>query len=207
MEHSLEIQVDTKPEKLTEHSLHVFSELKTYDWILFTSKHAVTFFDTVLKNLNIPFPQNVHVGAVGSITASVLVTLGYPVHIIPSTPNSASLAEALGVVSGMRILLPRSAIAPSDIIETLQKKGAYVETIALYTTVPHLLSVETKQLLIAGAYTSLIFKSPSGIAGLRSQFSVQEWHTIQKIHCVCIGKTTAKAASEHGFTHVAIKTS
>lgn len=204
MQHILEIQIQVHPKKLSSASEHALTELNSYNWILFTSGHAVTYFIEALKKRCIPLPSHPRIGAVGDVTGDILTKAGLTVHLIPQIFTVTSLINRLQKKKGLRVLFPRSAIAPHDVVRTLRAQGATVRTIPLYTTTVVPLTKEEKQALIANKFSSLRFKSPSGVRGLRAQLSRVEWNIVKNIPTECIGPTTAREAQRIGFAHVAI---
>jgi len=200
---TLEIRIRVTPTKLSHTASQTLAHIERYDWILFTSKNAVTFFSKETHRRKIP--QTVRIAAVGPETAKALRAKKYPVHIVPKKFAVSEMIKSIGSLRGQRILSPRSAIAPHDAIQALRKRGARVSVVPLYTTEPVLLSQTTKHALLRGMYTRLIFKSPSGVHGLMKQLSGKEKEIVRKIGAQCIGLTTAQAAKEAGFKDISTK--
>jgi uroporphyrinogen-III synthase len=206
MRSTLEIQVQVQPLPLSPTASRALTHLSDYDWILFTSKNAVTFFVDELRSRRISLPASVRVAAVGPETARALRAAGLRAAIVPKHPTVSDMIRRMGKVEGARILFPRSAIAPSDAIQALRKKGASVRVVPLYTTVAHTLSPRVKSDLLKGSYTRLSFKSPSGVEGLLRQLSRREKEIVLKFPAVCIGPTTRQAAQKAGFRRVLLQT-
>jgi uroporphyrinogen-III synthase len=74
----------------------------------------------------------------------------------------------------------------------------------MYTTKPMCLSEKQKDNLLRGTYSSIAFKSPSGISGLLQQFARIELAKIKSLKAVCIGSTTAGTARKAGFRNVTV---
>lgn len=201
---TLKIRVHTKPLKLSNAASRSFMRLDSYDWILFSSKHAVDYFVRQLKRRRVPVPK-VPVGAVGPETAKTVRANRMKVGAMPKKANVLSLVRELGSVHGKRILFPRSVIASNDAVRTLRAKGARVTVVPLYTTFLAELPKATKRRALAGGYGTLSFTSPSGVRGFLSQFSSSEKQKLLAVPAECIGETTAAAARKAGFKKVFIR--
>jgi len=205
MHRSFEMQITTKPLTLSATARRALKNANRYDWILFTSQHAVSYFIEALRKGRVVYPSAPHIAAVGPKTADALRALGFTVRIVPEQYTSAHLIRALGTVRGMRILFPRSAVALYDAVRELRMHGARVQTIPLYTAQAARLSQAQKKRLVSGFYQKLLFKSPSGVTGFIRQFSVRERAHLCEITVQAIGQTTARAARKAGFKKVQIE--
>ena len=205
MSKALEIRIRVIGTKLSRTAYQTFVRIDRYDWILFTSKNAVTFFAREMRKRRIKLPQALRVAAVGPETASALRALGLPAPVVPKSFTADSMIRSMDSVRGTHILFPRSAIATPDAVRTLRARGARVRVLSLYTTTAIKLPQTTKQALLAGTYARLIFKSPSGVQGLIKQLSEKEKHIVRNIPAECIGPTTARAAKAAGFRKISDK--
>ncbi len=82
----------------------------SFDWIVFTSRHAVA---AVTTRLSTP-PAGVRTAAVGRATAAVLKQHGWPVDLVPGEPSAAGLVAAFaasGSARSSRVLYPASSRA------------------------------------------------------------------------------------------------
>jgi len=205
MRNVLEIRVSVTELKLSQRSMRALAHLDSYDWILFTSKHAVRFFGGQLRARRIPLPRAARIAAVGPTTAASLHALGLPVHLVPERYTLRDLIRKLGRVTGARIVFPRSAIAPDDMVKTLRARGARVTVVPVYTTAASPLARTTRRALLRGAYARIMFRSPSGVRGLLQQLTADERKVVRRIPAQCIGPTTARAARAGGFEEVSTK--
>ena len=199
MRKTLEVRVKTSPLKLSHESRYALARLKTFDWILFTSKNAVEYF---FSHVPCEFPANVRIAAVGPVTASALKKRGLHPAVTPAKATVKDMVRSLGTIRGRNILFPRSSIAPSDIVRSMRVRGARVRVIPLYTTQPSPLTRKEKSGLMQGKYSTLVFKSPSGARGLLSQLTPEQKRHARTIPAQCIGPTSAKAARAAGFRKV-----
>lgn len=168
--------------------------LSSYDWLLFTSRNAVTFF---LNGETLTLPR---VAAVGSATANELAQRGIAVQAMPDTFTGAELAASLGDLSGRKILLPRSRLGRPDMVSQLEAQGAHVTDIALYDTIPAQPAPEARQELTQG-FDAITFTSPSTVQNFCR--IVPDWREIlSSVVVACIGPTTAVAAAQQGLTNL-----
>ncbi|MFT5454134.1 MAG: uroporphyrinogen-III synthase [Myxococcota bacterium] len=73
--------------------------------------------------------------AVGPATAARLRQHGFPVHVTPRRALGMELVAALGDVSGLTVVYPRSEIAPAALVDALRSRGAVVYEVTAYTNV------------------------------------------------------------------------
>jgi len=191
--------------KLSRKESAALTALHIYDYLIFTSSYAVSFFCQHLKDLGIR-KDNVTatIVAVGPTTATALQANGLSAHLIPSQFNAEAVSAALQNVAGKKILIPRSKIAPPDLIDALRGKGALVTEVHLYTTLP-ISKVDPIfcEHILHNRITHLTFTSPSCVAGFPER--VKDSIVLAKalsLPVICIGPRTAEAAREFGFTQV-----
>jgi uroporphyrinogen-III synthase/uroporphyrinogen III methyltransferase/synthase len=178
------------------------SRAASFDWIVFTSRHAVAALTARLSAA----PSGVRTAAVGRATASVLKHHGWPVDLLPGEPSAAGLVAAFaasGTVRGARILYPASSRALPTLAAGLTQLGAEVTTVEAYRTVPgSALDVEDCRSWIAregvGAVT---FASPSAVVELERALGKEDFaRLLGNAPAVAIGPTTARALAERGYT-------
>lgn len=172
----LHIKVRVKRVPLSRAGAQALKRLDSYDLIVFSSKHAQRFFMQLLRERNMKLPRRSRVLRVG--------------------PRADLLKHQ---VAGKRVLYPRSALAPFDIIRRLRAGGATVVPLVLYTAVAEPLSSAQRRMLAQGKVSSLHFRSPSGVRGLLRQLSPAERRIAQGLPAWCIGATTLAAARSAGF--------
>lgn len=175
---------------------------ESFDWILFTSRHAVA---AVTSRLPKP-PAGLRTAAVGRATASVLQQHGWPVDMLPGEPSAAGLVAAFaqaGSAAGARMLYPASSRALPTLAAGLLQLGAQVSTVEAYRTVSgNALDIEDCRSWIArrgvGAVT---FASPSAVAELEDALGREDFaQLLAAAPAIAIGPTTARALAERGHT-------
>jgi uroporphyrinogen III methyltransferase/synthase len=170
----------TDPPELSD----ALRRLADYDWLIFTSRNGVTAVFRQTKTIAGP-----RVAAIGPATAGALRERGIEPDLIPEEYVAEAIVEALGDVSGKRILLPRADIARRALTDILRSRGAVVDEIAAYRTVsaggklPELSDVD-----------AVTFTSSSTVRGFLEQGAVPPGAKV-----VCIGPITARTARERGL--------
>ncbi|MFZ0498576.1 MAG: uroporphyrinogen-III synthase [Steroidobacteraceae bacterium] len=175
---------------------------ESFDWIVFTSRHAVA---AVTTRLSAP-PSSMRTAAVGRATAAVLRQSGWSVNLLPAEPSAAGLVAtfaASGAARGARILYPASSRALPTLAAGLTQLGAEVTTIEAYRTVSGTaLDVEDCRSWIArDAVGAVTFASPSAVTELESALGEENFRRLLgHAPAVAIGPTTARALTERGYT-------
>ncbi|MFQ6044743.1 MAG: uroporphyrinogen-III synthase [Gemmatimonadales bacterium] len=170
----------TDPPELRE----ALENASAYDWIVFTSRNGVEAAFRLTKNIAGP-----RIAAIGPATADALRARGIEPDLVPEEYVAEAVLEALGDVSGKRILLPRADIARKALADGLNAAGAEVREIAAYRTV----SSRGPRPDISGA-DAVTFSSSSTVRGFLEQGPLPEGARV-----VCIGPITAETARERGL--------
>jgi uroporphyrinogen III methyltransferase/synthase len=118
-------------------------------------------------------------------------------------PEYTSEAIAAGFqdkdIRGKRVLLPRSEIAPDEIIKRLTGLGAEVKQVSAYTVTLAKEGISKgKQLLLEGKMDIVTFTSSSTVRNLVSLLG-EDRYVLDKTKIACIGPVTADAAAELGL--------
>jgi uroporphyrinogen III methyltransferase/synthase len=116
-------------------------EVGSFAWIAFTSANGVSaFFDRLrAAGRDARALAGVKLAVVGPATQSALARHGLGTDCMPETfrtEDMAALMAALDDLSGKRVLLPRSNIAPPALADRLREAGAQVVQVVAYRTVP-----------------------------------------------------------------------
>jgi uroporphyrinogen III methyltransferase/synthase len=138
--------------------------LDEFDWIIFTSANAVTFFVGRCRALeSSPNMGRTKIAAVGTATRVALEKQGLQASFVPAEFSGAGLAgELSGVISGKSVLLPRSDRASEELPSALCKAGAKVtEVIAYVTAGPEAFDCNLVDAIRDGRVDAVAFFSPS----------------------------------------------
>jgi uroporphyrinogen III methyltransferase/synthase len=110
------------------------ANLRDYDWLIFTSANGVrAFFDRVrdLRTLR------AKICAIGPATRTEVEKHKLIVDAFPEEYVGEGLLRAMpGDLSGQRVLMPRAAVARDVVPESLRARGAHVDVVEAYRTLP-----------------------------------------------------------------------
>lgn len=174
--------------------------------IIFTSANgAAGFLDRVAaRGIEPSSLKSKRLYAVGEATALVLAGRGLGAATMPERFTGADLAKAVGSddLAGRAFLFPTGNLTPPGLAEGLQKLGATVETLIVYTTAaPAAEQVDEFYGMVRDGKVSWItFTSPSTVHNFARIFTGGRAGTVRTMSRIAvIGPTTAHAAEEAGF--------
>ena len=182
---------------------------ETFDWIVFSSGHAVeAFVERLLASpLDFRALKNVKLCAVGPATADRLTRLGMKVDVVPQESRAEAVVEAMaeaGPVEGTRVLLPRADIGREIIGDELRRRGATVAEVVAYRTVPvdheREGAPDIYRMLLDRKIDVVTFTSPSAVRSFVELLGAEPAADLLKSMVVAsIGPVTAEAASRCGI--------
>jgi uroporphyrinogen-III synthase len=181
--------------------------LDDYDWLAFTSANAVTAFADRSDAAGVVVPRRVRLAAVGLATARALATRLRKPDFVPSTALAESLAGEIDDVAGRRVLFPRGDLASGAVARGLRARGATVDEVVAYRTVPGEGSTELARLVRAGDVDAILFLSASSVRHLLDALGSRATPLASARHrpaVICIGPETARAARDAGFAVSAV---
>lgn len=172
-----------------------------YDHVIFTSVNGVAVFWERLEALgyDVFVFHSVQVAAIGPATGEALRERGVEPDFIPEEYVAEAVAVGLGHVWGQRILLPRAAIARPTLREQLAARGAQVDEVPTYRTLPAQLDKATLQALEAADIFT--FTSSSTVRNFVRLVGGPERarQLTAEALVACIGPITAQTARELGL--------
>lgn len=142
------------------------ARLRSYDWVVFTSANAVRAWFERLdhRGLDASAMARARVAAVGPATASSLAERGITAAFVPDEHRAEGMLDGfaeLGVGPGSRVLLPRALEAREILPDDLRRRGAVVDVVAVYRTVPGEGDPATLEMLRTGKVDAITFTSSS----------------------------------------------
>lgn len=184
------------------------ASLEKYDWIIFTSAHAVVFFERRLRERQIPAERLacLEICAVGPATAKKASECGIRVSLVPrefvAEGVLRALAERVGGaarLAGMRILIPRAKEAREILPDGLTAAGATVDVAVCYETV----RAEADPALVADVRNNppdlIVFTSSSNVAHFASIVGDAEARRLFAQATIgVLGPVTAKTVEDYG---------
>ncbi len=184
--------------------------LDTFDWLIFTSANAVTFFlgrcralecwpagaagpSSAAKNVAANVTK---IAVVGSATELALKKEGLQASLVPREFSGAGLAAELrGAVAKKNVLLPRSDRASEELPALLRKAGAKVTEVIAYRTVgPGSFDHELIASIRAGQADAVTFFSPSAFREFQNLLGAEAlagWDS--RVVFAAVGRVTAEA--------------
>ena len=178
-----------------------------FDWIVFSSGHAVdAFIGRLLASpLDLRSLKGVRLCTVGPATAERLARVGLKVDLVPAESRAEAVVHAMieeGAISGQKVLLPRADIGREVIGDELRKRGADVTEIVAYRTVA--LDFERDgapdiyRMLLDRKVDVVTFTSPSAVRNFVELLGAEPAaDLLQPTVVASIGPVTAEAASQY----------
>jgi len=183
-------------------------QIKKYDWVLFTSLNAITYFFKRLyaTGRDSRVLATCCVGAVGRATAEELLQYGIRADLVPEKFTGEGLAESLiknGVLK-KNILLPRALKAMETLPEMLDDAGAAVTVAPVYKNVPPQgRKEELRDELVRGDIDLLTFTSSSTVTNFLTMVDAQDKSELHKllanVKIAAIGPITAETVRKSGL--------
>ncbi|MBN1806296.1 MAG: uroporphyrinogen-III C-methyltransferase [Sedimentisphaerales bacterium] len=169
--------IKIKPLTQKNDFLHTLAEITEYDWAVFTSGNGVAIFFQALRSLgkDARIFGSTKIAAIGGKTADKLSEFGIRADFIPDIFTGKELCRQLMAHTNLKdkkVLLLRSKIASDELVKLLEKAGAEVDDVAVYTA-EH--EKSDNQWLVEeinkGQVDWLTFASPSSVDGFFAQIS------------------------------------
>ena len=173
-----------------------------YDWIIFTSVNGVQAFFACMKanNLDIRSLGQTKICAIGPKTKEALEEKGLLVAAMPEKFVAESVVECLKPLlePGDRVLLPRSDLARTVLVDTLTAMGMNVDEVIAYRTkkVDHF-DAEVLEKLYEGAIHIITFTSSSTVKNFMSL--IKDTELPEGVKLASIGPVTTATLAEYGL--------
>lgn len=180
------------------------ARLAQYRWVVFTSQNTVpVVFDRLETwGLSLHDFTGRRIAAIGPATAEALAARGVRVDVLPEGYVAESLVEALAAhddVRGARILIPRAETARDALPEGLRSRGAVVDVIPVYRTLPVLSDgASLAGEILAGRIDVVTFTASSTVRYFVESVGA-EAAASGRFRGAAIGPVTAATAREYGI--------
>jgi uroporphyrinogen III methyltransferase/synthase len=135
----------------------------------------------------------VTVAAIGPGTTAALRERGVEPDIVPERAVAEGLVEALAGRTFERVLIARASAGRDALPDALRERGAHVDVVPLYETVPEPLDDEARAAAAAADY--LVFTSASTVRFFAAAAGAE---ALRGPRLVSIGPATSAALREHG---------
>jgi uroporphyrinogen III methyltransferase/synthase len=173
---------------------NAIARLGSYDWLIFTSANGVRFFLDRLDHSTADLRSlRARICAIGPATRAAVEALHLKVDLMGKEYVAESLLAAFAAhqLAGKRILLPRAAVARDVIPEELARRGAHVDIVEAYRTVPP----DTLPAFPANA-DAVTFTSSSTVRNFVDRYGTP---ALNGAKAVSIGPVTTDTAHELGI--------
>jgi uroporphyrinogen III methyltransferase/synthase len=204
---TIEVAEPESPEELD----NAIAQLKTYDWVVFTSSNAVEYFFRRLateRGDGADALSAARICAVGPATSRALAAAGAKTDLVAADSRAegilAALVEFLGSpdrLSGLSFLLPRGNLARDFLPVELAKHGARVSAPETYRTMrPAAESDSLARDLVEGRIDAVTFASPSAVSNFAAMVGASDLsELLSGIVVASIGPATTDAIRAHGI--------
>lgn len=180
-------------------------EAASYDWLLCTSINGVEALRRALEEEGID-PSSLsglRVLAIGPATGEALEVIGLAPDVVPDEYVAEGVLDAVegDVAAGTRILIPRAAEAREVLPEGLRDRGAVVDVVEAYRTLP-------AEAADADAFRRRLRAGEADVITFTASSTVRNYHDVMGTETggatvAAIGPITAETARELGF-HVEV---
>ena len=180
------------------------AHIADYQWLIFTSVNGVRAFLERMNTVGVSpaHLHSLHIAAIGPATAQALGEAGLTPSFVPQSYVAEAIVAEIGDVTGQRILLPRADIARAALATGLHERGAWVDEIAAYRTIPDSdiaigdLLNHADAITFTSSSTVRYFLTTLGTEGWVAQDAMEQ---LNRMVIACIGPITAATASDHGL--------
>jgi len=197
--------IEIKPPASYESLDEAIKQITSYDWLIFTSVNGVEQFLSRFEKLgkNIANLAGIEVGAIGPETAKRLTAAQIRLSLVPKQYQAEGILEELlsKNLFGKRVLIPRAAKARDILPETLRQRGARVEVVEAYQTVPPQTDVAAvHKLLRDGKIDVITFTSSSTATNFAAMLHDHDLpRLLSRMVIACIGPITKKTVEDLGM--------
>ncbi len=174
-----------------------FDTAGSYDWLILTSVNGVhRFFHAYLgRGKDIRELADVDIAAIGPATTAAIEAFGIRVSVTPPEYRAESLLDALGDVSGKRIMIARAEVAREVLPDTLRERGASVDVVSTYRTV---VPAEPVPLETLGLPDMITFTSSATVRNFVNADERRALELLSRADVASIGPITSATLREFG---------
>ena len=180
--------------------------LKSYDWLIFTSANGVRKFMERLaeSGTDIRILHGKKLCAIGPATAGELRRHLLTVDVVPESYVAEGVLAALTdePVKGKRFLIPRAKVARDVLPEELRRRGAQVDVVEAYRTILPAASPERiESIFTRHRPTLIVFTSSSTVTNLLRLIPPEKRaEYLEGARIAAIGPITSRTARDAGLT-------
>ncbi len=179
-----------------------FSNIHSFDWLIFTSANGVEIFFDTLAQLGLELSGITRIAAVGDKTAERLKAYDRKADYVPANFLGERIIDGLGDLQRKKILLPVADIADPALPDALKDAGALVEVVTTYRTASEKSDPDALALIREGVDV-ITFTSGSTARNFYSLILLTGLDPLRLPGppvIACIGPKTAAEAEKLGFS-------
>jgi len=178
--------------------------LEDFNYLLLTSANGVKNFLRRLQacNRDVRDLKGLHIGAIGPATAAEFARVGIKVDFLPREYRAEGLLESLQSVDirGKSFLIPRAKVARDLLPAALKQRGARVEVVESYETLPPRFSPDELARLLTPRPDVITFTSSSTTTNfLRLIEEKGLGDALNGTAIASIGPITSQTIRDHGL--------
>ncbi len=175
----------------------LLQDLGRYDWLVLTSANGVDRWRELLHDAHRDVPAHIKVATIGPETAGRAQEAGMTPALVPRRFIAEELADALAgaMTPGARILLARAAGARDVLPDQLRARGAQVDVLETYRTVPPA-DLRPRLAACLPGVDMITFTSSSTV---RHFVDAMPGPLPDHVKVACIGPITAQTARDLGL--------
>lgn len=171
-----------------------------YDWFVFTSPNAVKcFLNAFCAERDVRELGSAKIAVVGPSTGKILTGYGLKTAFQPDKFTAKDLVEQWPAEEkGKRVLFPCGNLAKDEIEEGLRRKGAEVDRLEVYRTVPEVEHREgARERFCQEGADWVIFSSSSAVENFHA---LNLEYPKEKCRYACLGPVTAGVMRKWGYS-------
>ena len=194
---AIEIREPVDPAPLAR----ALAELRSYEWVLFTSANGVLHFTRALTRAGLDARAfaNAKLGAIGPKTAAALEAFGLRADVVAEEFIGEGLARAV-LASGVpkRVLLARALVARDALPDLLRQAGTQVDVVPVYETVAADAGDALRNHFEQREFDVALFTSSSTVNAVVDTLGPEAARLLARVEVASIGPITSQTLADRG---------
>jgi uroporphyrinogen III methyltransferase/synthase len=182
-------------------------QIDSYDYVIMTSQNTLPRLRSRFEYLGIPFQRldRAEIVAIGEATAQAIRESGLRVDRMPHEYRAEAVVDLFTTeeLENKRVLLPRALVAREELPRGLEEKGAIVEVVPVYQTLPDTEGAKIARTQLAAGVDAVTFTASSTVQyfvqSLTAQKEIEPIDLLQQICLASIGPITSESLRSHGL--------
>ncbi len=200
------LSIGEPAEALKQAALALLAEVKSYDWLVFTSQNGVDYTLRYLSLLGIGHEQLPKIAVIGRKTLAYLEDEQLSAHFLPTRFVAETFVVEFAPILTKkdRVLVCKGNLARDHIATTLRAKSIFVDEAIVYeNAIPEGADKSLTDLLATQFVDFIVFTSPSTVNHFMQIITRNGlYNRVQNSMMIAIGPVTKLALTEYGLTDV-----